>query len=331
MGSDTRLSLEDLALDPEQATREILDGLRATVLHEMRRRGAVVALSGGVDSSVCVALCTRAFGPEQVLALLMPETESASDTLELSRLVADHYGVETALEDISPILDAAGCYRRRDEAISRVLPEYGSGWRAKIVLPSLLGGDRLRVFSVVAESPEGQRRQVRLTADAYREVIAATSFKQRTRKMLEYYHADRMNFAVVGTPNRLEYDQGFFVKNGDGSADVKPIAHLYKTQVYQLAEFLDLPEEIRSRPPTTDTYALPQSQEEFYFSVPHETMDLCLYALNKGLPPAAVSEAVGLSDEDVERVFRDIETKRRATAYLQMSPQLVQPVPEIRH
>jgi NAD+ synthase len=331
MGPDTRLSLEDLALDPEQATREILDGLRATVLHEMRRRGAVVALSGGVDSSVCVALCTRAFGPEQVLALLMPETESASDTLELSRLVADHYGVETALEDISPILDAAGCYRRRDEAISRVLPEYGSGWRAKIVLPSLLGGDRLRVFSVVAESPEGQRRQVRLTADAYREVIAATSFKQRTRKMLEYYHADRMNFAVVGTPNRLEYDQGFFVKNGDGSADVKPIAHLYKTQVYQLAEFLDLPEEIRSRPPTTDTYALPQSQEEFYFSVPHETMDLCLYALNKGLPPAAVSEAVGLSDEDVERVFRDIETKRRATAYLQMSPQLVQPVPEIRH
>lgn len=329
--ADTKLSLDAFALDPERATEEIVGGLRSTVLGEMRRRGGIIGLSGGVDSSLCVALCARAFGPERVLALLMPEAESASDTLELSRLVADHFGVETVLEDISAILAAAGCYRRRDEAIRRVLPEYGPDWRAKIVLPSLLGGDRLRVFSVVAESPEGERRQVRLTADAYREVVAATSFKQRTRKMLEYYHADRATYAVVGTPNRLEYDQGFFVKNGDGAADVKPIAHLYKTQVYQLAEYLDVPETVRSRPPTTDTYSLPQSQEEFYFSVPHETMDLCLYALNNALPPASVSDAVGLSIEEVERVFRDIETKRRATAYLQMPPRLVQPVAEIAH
>jgi NAD+ synthase len=327
--ADSRISLDALRLDPERATEEIVDGLRSAVLGEMRRRGAVVALSGGVDSSVCIALCARAFEPERVLALLMPEAESASETLELSRLVADHYGVETVLEDISGLLDAAGCYRRRDDAIRRVLPEYGPGWRAKIVLPSLLSGDRMRVFSVVAESPEGESRQVRLTADAYREVVAATSFKQRTRKMLEYYHADRVTYGVVGTPNRLEYDQGFFVKNGDGAADVKPIAHLYKTQVYQLAEHLEVPEEIRSRPPTTDTYSLPQSQEEFYFSAPYETMDLCLYAVNNGLSPASVSDAVGLSIEEVERVYHDIETKRRATAYLQMPPRLVQPVPEI--
>jgi NAD+ synthase len=327
--ADSSISLDALRLDPGRATEEIVEGLRNSVLADMRRRGAVVGLSGGVDSSVCVALCARAFEPERVVALLMPEAESASDTLELSRLVADHFGVETVLEDISGLLDAAGCYRRRDDAIRRVLPEYGPGWRAKIVLPSLLDGDRLRVFSLVAESPGGESRQVRLTADAYREVVAATSFKQRTRKMLEYYHADRVTYAVVGTPNRLEYDQGFFVKNGDGAADVKPIAHLYKTQVYQLAEFLDVPEEVRSRPPTTDTYSLPQSQEEFYFSVSYETMDLCLYALNHGLSPASVSDAVGLSIEEVERVYHDIETKRRATAYLQLPPQLVQAVPEI--
>ena len=329
--ADSTVSLDALRLDPERATEEIVEGLRAAVLAEMRRRGAVVGLSGGVDSSVCVALCARAFGPERVLALLMPEAESASETLELSRLVAGHFGVETVLEDISGLLEAAGCYRRRDEAISQVLPEYGPGWRAKIVLPSLLTGERMRVFSVVAESPDGESRQVRLTADAYREVVAATSFKQRTRKMLEYYHADRLTYAVVGTPNRLEYDQGFFVKNGDGAADTKPIAHLYKTQVYQLAEYLDVPETVRSRPPTTDTYALPQSQEEFYFSVPYETMDLCLYALNNGLRPASVADAAGLSVAEVERVYRDIETKRRATAYLQMPPRLVQPVPEIIH
>lgn len=329
--ADTRISLDALRLDPERATNEIVDGLRAVVLGEMRRRGAVVALSGGVDSSVCVSLCARAFGPERVLALLMPEAESASDTLELSHLVAHHFGVESMLEDISALLDAAGCYRRRDEAIRQVLADYGPGWRAKIVLPSLLDGNRLSVYSVVAESPTGERRQARLTADAYRGVVAATSFKQRTRKMLEYYHADRLGYAVAGTPNRLEYDQGFFVKSGDGAADVKPIAHLYKTQVYQLAEYLDVPETVRSRQPTTDTYPLSQSQEEFYFSVPFETMDLCLYAMNSDLPPASVADAVGLSIEQVERIFHDIETKRRATAYLQMPPRLLGPVPEIPH
>jgi NAD+ synthase len=326
---DGPLSLESLRLDTERATQEIIESLKTIVLGTMRRRGAVVALSGGIDSSVCIGLCATAFGPERVLALLMPEAESADDTLELSHLVADHYGVETVVEDISGMLDAAGCYRRRDEAIRRVLPEYGEGWRAKIVLPSLLGSDQFRLFTVVAESPDGERREARLTAEAYREVVAATSFKQRTRKMLEYYHADRTNYAVVGTPNRLEYDQGFFVKNGDGAADVKPIAHLYKTQVYQLAEHLAVPELVRSRPPTTDTYALAQSQEEFYFSVPYETMDLCLYAHNHGIGAADVAIAAGLSEEDVQRVFHDIETKRRATAYLQLAPQLVETVPEI--
>ena len=224
----------------------------------------------------------------------MPEGESAPDTLDLSQVAADAAGVETVVEDITHLLEAAGCYERRDAAIRTVMPEYAEGWKAKIVLPSLLGNARYSLFTVVAESPEGERREARLTATAYREVVAATNFKQRVRKMLEYHHADRLDYAVVGTPNRLEYDQGFFVKNGDGSADVKPIAHLYKTQVYQLAEHMGVPAVIRERPPTTDTYALEQSQEEFYFSVPFDKLDLCLYALNEGLPVEAAAAATGL-------------------------------------
>ena len=131
--------------------------------------------------------------------------------------------------------------------------------------------------------------------DVYLGVVAATNMKQRTRKQLEYYHADRLNYAVLGTPNRLEYDQGFFVKNGDGAADIKPIAHLYKTQVYALAAHLGLPEEIRSRPPTTDTWSLAQSQEEFYFSVPYPTMDLCLFGLENGIAAAEVAARAGLT------------------------------------
>ncbi len=288
-----------------------------------------MAVSGGIDSSVAAALCVRALGADRVLALLLPESESSGDTLDLSTVLVEHLGVESVVEDITPMLEAFGCYRRRDDAIRQVVPEYGDGWRAKLVLPSVLGSERLPIFSVVVESPAGERTQARLTSDAYRAVVAATSFKQRTRKMLEYYHADRLDRAVVGTPNRLEYDQGFFVKGGDGAADVKPIAHLYKTQVYQLAEHLGIPEEIRTRPPTTDTYSLPQSQEEFYFSVPYQVLDLCLYALNNGVPAASVAAAAGLRDEDVDRVFRDIESKRRATSYLHEHALLLGPVPEI--
>ena len=319
----TPIAPDVLDIDPEAAVEEIVAGLREVVGKRLRKRGAVVGLSGGIDSSVCAALSVRAFGAERVLGVLMPESDSASDTLELSRLSASSLGIETVLEDITSILDATGCYTRRDAAIRSVLPDYGEGWKAKIVLPSLLGSNRYRLFSVVAESPDGARHEARLTASAYREIVAATNFKQRTRKMLEYHHADRLDYAVVGTPNRLEYDQGFFVKQGDGAADVKPIAHLYKTQVYRLADHLGVPETIRSRPPTTDTYSLPQSQEEFYFSLPWDKMDVCLYGKTQGLPPEAIADAVGLSVEDVGRVYGDIDAKRRVAEVLHLGPQLV--------
>ena len=179
------------------------------------------------------------------------------------------------------------------------------------------------------ETPAGERLTKRLTAAAYLQLVAATNFKQRVRKMMEYYHADRLHYVVAGTPNRLEYDQGFFVKQGDGAADIKPIAHLYKTQVYQLAEHLGVPDEIRRRPPTTDTFSLAQTQEEFYFAVPYDVMDLCLYGLNHGVPAAEVAAATNLTAEQVERVYRDIEQKRRTTRYLHAAPALVEPIPEV--
>ena len=245
-----------LRIDPQAETGRIVDAIRDQVLGRLRRKGAVLGISGGIDSSVAAALCVRALGKERVLGLLMPERDSSPDSLELGRLLAEELGIETVLEDVSSVLEAAGCYRRRDEAIRSVFPDYGPQYKSKIVLPDLLGGNSYRIFSVVIESPTGEVHRKRLPLGAYQQVVAATNFKQRTRKMMEYYHADRLRYAVVGTPNLLEFDQGFFVKNGDGSADLKPIAHLYKTQVYQLAEFLDVPEVICKRPPTTDTYSL---------------------------------------------------------------------------
>lgn len=320
-----------LVLDAPRATDKIAEAIREIVHRRLRRKGAVVGLSGGIDSSVTAALCARALGKEHVLGVMMPEMDSSEDSLRLATLLAGHLGISTVVENIGPTLEALGCYRRRDEAIRLVLPQYGEGWKSKIVLPDFAENAQYSVFTLVAQSREGAIHRVRLTPNAYLGVVAATNFKQRTRKTLEYYHADRLWYAVAGTPNRLEYAQGFFVKNGDGSADFKPIAHLYKTQVYQLAEYLGVPEEIRLRPPTTDTYSMAQSQEEFYFSVPLHTMDLCMYAKNKGIPAEDVAAGIGITVEQVERVYKSIDSKLISTRYLQLSPQLIESVPEVDH
>ena len=311
-----------LDIDCAQAVQDITWAIKQTLI-SCRRRGVVVGLSGGVDSSVTAALCARAIGPGRVFGLHMPERDSSADTLDLSRSVSDQLGMESALEEITPILRAVGCYERQEQAIRREIPSYGPGWKSKLVIEHSAG---INSFSIVAQSPDGERVRRPLRLQSYLALVAATNFKQRVRKMLEYYHADRLNYAVAGTPNRLEYDQGFFVKLGDGAADLKPIAHLYKSQVYQLAEYLELPEAIRRRPPTTDTYSLPQGQDEFFFSLPYDKLDLCLYGRNRGIAPAAVAPAVRLPAAEVRRVYQDIDRKRSTTRYLHMKPQLVTPV-----
>jgi NAD+ synthase len=320
------LSTKALAIDAPEVARNIEMGIRESLFRKLKRKGAVLGLSGGIDSSVAAALSVRALGKDRVLGLLMPEADSSGDSLRLGRLLADSLGMDTALEDITEILTAAGCYRRRDAAIRRMVPEYGPGSKCKLVLPDLQNGAAYPIYSVVTRSPEGIETARRLTAEAYLGIVAATNFKQRVRKMMEYYHADRLNYAVVGTANRVEDEQGFFVKNGDGAADLKPLAHLYKTQVYQLAEHLGIPSEIQRREPTTDTYPLPQSQEEFYFSLPYEKMDLCLYGVNHGIPPHEVAAASGLTLEQAARMYRLIEGKRAATRYLHLAPLRVEGV-----
>jgi NAD+ synthase len=309
-----------LRLDAEAETQRIIAALRDQVLHRLRRRGIVLGLSGGIDSSVTAALCAAAFGPKRVFVVYMPEQDSDPDSLRLGRLVAETFDLPSTTEDIAGILTASGCYARRDAAIRTVFPDYSDGWTCKVVLDQEMRARGYNLSALVVRSPDGVEHRRRLPLEPYLAIIAAANMKQRTRKQLEYYHADRLNFAVAGTPNRLEYDQGFFVKNGDGAADVKPIAHLYKTQVYQLAEHLGVPEEIRRRPPTTDTWSMPQSQEEFYFSVDHAAMDLCLYALENGVPTHDAASAAGLTVAEVEAVWRDIAAKRKVAAYLHAPP-----------
>jgi NAD+ synthase len=310
------LSRDVLVIDAMSEAARIERKIREQIQGEFRRAGAVVGLSGGVDSSVVAMLLARALGPERVLGLLMPERDSSSDALRLGRLAAKVAGIDTIVEDLTQILTAAGCYARQTDAIRSVFPEYGDGWRCKLSVPPISDGLKLPVPMLTVEAPSGEQKSARMDASSFRALVAATNFKQRARKMFEYYHADRLHYAVAGTPNRQEYALGFFVKQGDGAADVKPIAHLYKVQVYALAAHLGVPDEIRQRPPTTDTYSLPQTQEEFYFALPHAEMDLCLWAYDHGVAAEELATALGISSANAARAYRDIEGKKRAVRYL---------------
>ena len=314
-----------LAIDAAAEVARISQWMVESVATTLHRRGVVVAISGGVDSSVCAALAARAFGPKKVYGLLLPERDSSGSSADRGKLVAEQLGIPHELFDIAPALEALGCYRQRDAAIRAVFPAYADDWKCKIAIAGGAKGG-INFFRLIVQAPDGTQSEARLPVREYLQIVAATNDKQRIRKTIEYYHADRLNYAVIGTPNRLEYDQGFFVKNGDGAADLKPIAHLYKTQVYALARHLGLPDEVCDAQPTTDTYSLAQSQDEFYFALPYQQMDVALWAHNHSVPAGELGTALGLSEEQARYVYSDIEAKRRTTHYLHARPMLVDPV-----
>jgi NAD+ synthase len=319
-------SPELLTLDPTEESARIVTFIRESIAGPLRKRGAVVAVSGGVDSSTTLGLCVRALGSERVLALLLPERESDPRALDLGKAVAKQFGVRYEAIDITPLLSAAGCYGERDAAVRDVFPDFCSEHKFKISLGGY-GQDRARLlyYNLTVEDPDGRRRVHRLTTQGLRRIVAATNMKQRTRKALEYFHADRLNYAVVGTANLLEHELGFFVKLGDGAADLKPIAHLYKTQVYALATFLRLPDRVLARTPSSDTYSLEQSQEEFFFDLPLQQLDLLVFGVNHGYAEVVIAGALGVSGDRMQVLLNELQQKRMATAPLHMAPLLLDP------
>lgn len=320
-------SRKSLAIDPALESDRMVRFIQQNVRKTMRRRGGVVGISGGIDSAVVLALTVRAFGPRNVIAVMMPDQDSDPVSEAYARELASVFGVEPVLEDITATLVGFNCYRRRDAAIAQVVPEYdpAQGYKAKIVLPSdLLESGTLNVFSVTVLCPDGREETRPLPPREMLEIVAATNLKQRSRMTTLYFHAEARQFAVMGTANKNEHAQGFFVKYGDGGVDIQPIAHLYKSQIYQLARHLGIPESIQQRTPTTDTYSAPCDQQEFFFRLPFETLDLIWYALEMGLPPAQVAGVMEMTEIQVQRVYDDIQRKQRTTHYLRMSPPVLE-------
>lgn len=319
------ITMDILKIDEKAEVGRIADKLIDLLRNKLHRRGLVVGISGGVDSAVSTALCVEALGAKRVFGILMPEHDSSSESVSYGQLVVDKFGLDHTMENIGPTLEAIGCYRWRDEAIRKLFPEYGDDWKCKIAIAGQRKGT-INHFNLVVQSPTGEISEKRMGLKEYLQVVAATNYKQRIRKTVEYFHADRLNYAVVGTPNRVEYDQGFFVKNGDGSADVKPIAHLYKTQVYALARYLGLPEEICNSTPSTDTYSMPQGQDEFYYTLPYDKMDVALWNYNHGVSAAKLAATLAIDEEHANFIYKDIEAKRSATQYHHMNPLLIEDV-----
>jgi NAD+ synthase len=311
-----------LRIDSAAVAERFTAQLQRDVFESLHRRGGVVGISGGVDSSVVLALSAAALGANRVLGVILPESDSNPESQQLAQNLAQQFGVKTVVENITPILAGSGCYRRRDEAIVRLFPDFDSSThKIKIGLPqNILDRDLINVFSITIVAPDGRQQTKRLPPREYLEIVAASNLKQRTRMTMLYYYAELNNYAVVGTGNKHEYQQGFFVKYGDGAADVMPIVQLYKTQVYQLAHYLNIPADIIQRPSTSDTYSADSTQQEFFFQLPFDLMDLLWYGYENHYPAAEVAVVLDMTETQVSRAYQNFQQKQRTTEYLRLPP-----------
>ncbi len=306
----------------DEVCNEIIAKMRTDVAKKLQRRGAVIGISGGIDSSACLALSAKAFGPKNVTAIMLPEQDSSDDSKNLAEELAAAFGVtQTLVENITGALEGFGCYQRRDEAISRVVTDFDPAVdKSKIEIKQDPASSLPPAFSITVIRPNGDVVSKLLPVKEYLQIVAASNFKQRSRMSMLYYHAERLHAAVIGTPNKHEVQQGFFVKYGDGGADVMPIGHLYKTQVFQIAAHLGVPQGILDRTPTTDTYTAEQTQEDFFYQMPHKEMDLYWYGWENGYSAEEVGKVMGRSTEDVENIYKNMERKQKTTEYLRMKP-----------
>jgi len=266
-------------------------------------------------------LCVKALGKESVLGLILPERESNPISAEYAEKHAEKLGITTKEIDITPVLESFGVYEKRDDFIKRVFPEYDSDCTIKLTLPGdLLSRDSYNFFTLNIRRQNGDVKSFRLNKVMLNGIVAATNAKQRMRMLQLYYYAEMNNYLVCGTTNRSELMQGFFVKYGDGGVDIEPIAHLYKTQVYQISKKMGVIKEILDRVPSPDTFSYQVSDEEFYFRMPYDVLDPLLFAWVNKIGVSEVCKAMNLEEQQVVRAFRDFAAKYNSTMHLRQLP-----------
>ncbi len=305
----------------EAVAGHLQDFIKSQVLNKFKRRGAVVGISGGVDSAVTASLCVRALGADKVIGLIMPERESHPKSQPLAEQMAKQLGIRTHYIDLTPVLYSHNMYQTKDAIVKKNFPAFDSSCKYRLVVPQdLLQRDRINISYLEVLDGKGQVHKMRLSLDDYSTLWAATTMKHRTRMINLYFHAEKNNYVVVGTTNKAETVQGYYVKFGDGGVDLEPQANLYKTQVYQMADFLNVPKGITERKATPDTWSYEVSDEEFFYSLPYKTLDLLWYSKENNIPMEQVEKALGLNKEQIERAYKDQERKYKASEHLRSMP-----------
>lgn len=310
-----------LEIDCAAEASRICEFMKKTVLKDYRKKGVVVGLSGGIDSALTAALSVKTFGKARVQGVIIPEKESSPESEILARQLANWLQIKTETVPITSILQSLGVYQRREAIVRKYFPEFAEGWKYKMAISKdTLEREGLNVFHLFAIDKEGVTHKERLSLDDYLEMVAATDMKQRTRMMQLYFYAEKSNCIVAGTTNKSELLQGYFVKYGDGGVDMEPIAHLYKMQVFQLSEFLGVPQEIIRRTPSPDTWSAGVSDEEFYFKIPYDLLDLLLFAHEEQVPLEGVSSVLNIPPDKILRFYKDFDGKNKATWHLRVMP-----------
>ena len=317
-------SKDILKLKCQEVANDIQSFIKNEVHNKFRKKGAIIGLSGGVDSALSSVLCVNALGAENVIGLILPEKETNPCSTDYAKLHAQQLGIKTYHIDITSILNSYDIYSKKNEIIMKNFPEFKEDMRYRLVLPqNLLDRDRFNIYSLEIEQEPGDIISKHINIKDYRELVSLTNIKQRTRMVLLYYYAEKNNYLVVGTTNKTEYLQGFFVKYGDGGVDIEPLANLYKVQVFELAKHLNVPDVIIQREPSPDTYSLEVSDTEFYYCIPFDKLDLLLYAYENQVDRLKIKQELLLDESQIERAFMDFERKRKITEHLRHLP----PVP----
>ena len=274
-----------------------------------RKHGIVVGISGGIDSAVVAALACNAIGKENVLGIILPEKESNPDSQELAQKLCKTLDIQYLIDDITPILDSALVYKIREEIVQKLFPSFNNLCKYRLIFTENFDNDGLSIPYLEIQDSENQTHKIKIPLNDYLTMTAATNIKHRTRMSRLYYHAEKNNFLVCGTTNKAEFQQGYFVKYGDGGVDIEPLTNLFKTQVYQLAESLNIPSEIIERKASPDTWSFQVSDEEFFFSLTYDIIDLMLYAHEKSIPLNDICSTLEFDEAKVKRILKSQERK----------------------
>lgn len=296
--------------------------MKEAVQGQFKKDGIVIGVSGGVDSAVIATLAVEALGPDRVYGLILPEKESTPSSRELAIPLCRKLKIPFSEVPITPMLEAFDIYSRKETLFRELFPQYDPSIHStNLFLPSGITSESLLALpSIRLSDKNGSISTKRLSAPQYLNFISLQNVKQRTRMILLYLQAEKMNYVVSGTTNKSELLCGYFVKFGDGGVDLEPIANMYKLQVYKIAELLNIDKKIISRAPSPDTWSHFTSDEDFYLRMPYEILDQLLYSEEHNIPAEIVRECTGLTSGQMNSALKHIHSMKNASRMIQLAP-----------